>query len=155
LTTAFLQITTTAVAQQKCTTTLECAQRAVESAASLDGSIKALAARLDQLENLTKTLGGGRVLAIAVVKKSNLDIEHSSEGVSFNEKIGVITFPNPRNLKYVPVVSEALENNTQVNRVKDIGQNFFTIVSSSSDTSARLMDAHDFVVAVIGFEKLN
>jgi hypothetical protein len=115
-----------------CETLIKCAEKAVGIASRLDEANQVLSKRITALEEelnkyketndeLTKALGDavkaadlrvsglgrGRILAIVKVKEKSL--VYKSDGLSFDSNTGVVSFPNPNHLVFVPVVSDSRE----------------------------------------------
>jgi hypothetical protein len=91
--TSLVACTSLSLAQQKCTTTLECAQQSVDIAARVDAALASIEGRLSKLETAQAALGNGRILAMAEIKAGKLYF--SSPGVSYDPGSGIFAFLNP------------------------------------------------------------
>ena len=142
-------IQSNAIAQATCKTTLECAQKAVDAAARAEAAVSALEKRMD---SRLLGLGGGRILGIIEVKGGN--VVYASTGVSFDQGSGTITLPNPGNLRFIPIVSDAkdLHYITSTNFIRSIqAPNKFVIWSKALDTGDRNGPPVEFTAIAIGF----
>lgn len=142
-----------ALAQAKCSTTLECAQQAVDAAARADAAVQVLQSRVAKLETLATSLGNGRILAMAQVKNGML--ASASPGVSFDQPSGVVSFPNPRNVAFLPLISDSREAPyiTQMHWIKAIlPPDKFIVRSKAMDTGDRTYSPEDFTAVIVGFE---
>jgi hypothetical protein len=143
-----------ASAQAACTTTVDCAQKAVEAAVRAEAAAKGVEERLNaRIDAFERALAGGRVLAIAYIRERRLS--HSSAGVSFDPTNGVVTFPNPKGLPFVPVISTVrdLHYATEMNYIREVGASSFRVWKTTLDTGDRNSSPADFAAVVIGFEK--
>lgn len=146
-------VQTSALGQAKCTTTFDCAQQSVEAAARALTAVQALEQRIAKLEAFHESVGNGRVLAMIEVKKSKLT--SATPGVAFDPGTGLVSFPNPKSLQFLPVVSDANEDPyiTQTHWIRQIlGPDKFIVRAKAMDTGDRTWPPHDFVAVVIGFE---
>jgi hypothetical protein len=140
-----------------CTTVRDCAQRSEEAALRAGAAVTALTVRINKLEGdikaLSDSLGGGRILAMAEVKASRL--VYNSDGVSFDSGNGTITFPNPNNLKFVPVMSYISENGTYATQTvyaKTFTNNSVVVWQGALDTTGQNGPPRSFTLIVIGFK---
>ena len=141
-------------AQSKCSTTLECAQQAVEAAAKTSAAVQTLQSRIEKLEAFQTSLGNGRVLAMVQVKNGQLQ-STSSPNVSFDQGSGIVSFPNPRNLAFLPIVSDANDAPyiTQSHWIRAIlPPDKFIVRAKAMDTGDRTWPPHNFTAVVVGFE---
>ena len=95
-------------------------------------------------------------LAALTVRAGQL--EAHSDGVSYDPEKGLVTFPNPRSLAFVPAVSDTATKGgpdnyiTTTHFIRDIGRsNQFTVWSKSLDTESRNYPPSDFTAVVAGF----
>lgn len=160
-------------AGQKCTTVLQCSELAVKEAMSARADLKKDKLMIEQLrdqlnkfeaklsavtqtrDSLTSALGGGRILAIAEVEKDtsgNSTLGAHSNGVTFDSKTGVLTFPNPENLIFVPVISHYESAPTTMHYIKAIGSDYVIVMQVALDASARVYAPCCFTAAIIGFQ---
>jgi hypothetical protein len=142
------------LAQSKCSTTLECAQQAVDAAAKADAAVEALQDRLAKLEALETSLGNGRILAMIQIKNGQLQ-SVSSPNVSFDQTTGLVSFPNPRNLAFLPVVSDANDAPyiTSMHWIRAIlPPDKFIVRAKAMDTGDRTYPPNNFAAVVVGFE---
>ncbi|AWM06101.2 hypothetical protein [Bradyrhizobium symbiodeficiens] len=142
------------MAQSKCTSTFECAQQSVDAAARADAAVQALQARVAKLEALETSLGNGRILAMIQVKNGQLS-STSSPNVSFDQTSGLVSFPNPRNLAFLPVVSDTndVPYITQMHWIRAIlPPDKFIVRAKAMDTGDRTWPPHNFTAVVVGFE---
>jgi len=128
----------------------------IAAATKTDADLKALAGKIDSIDASQKSLGGGRILAIAQVKQSKLVL--SSDGVSYDAATGLIAFPNPKKLPFIPVVSGSAEvtyitDTYWIKRV--LGPDKFFVWSHALNTSGADGSSapHDFTALVVGFEE--
>jgi hypothetical protein len=94
----------------------------------------------------------GQVLAAAVVRGGVL-ITHSPN-LSFDHSTGLVTFPNPNNLKATPVVSYISPNAayaTETVYFKEISNTTAIVWQGAQDTSGRNHPPLDFTIVVVGF----
>lgn len=141
-------------AQSKCSSTLECAQQAVDAAAKAGAAVQMLESRIAKLEALQATFGNGRILAMIQVKNGQIQ-PTSSPNVSFDQGSGIVSFPNPRNLVFLPVVSDANDAPyiTQTHWIRAIlPPDKFIVRAKAMDTGDRTWPPHDFTATVVGFE---
>jgi hypothetical protein len=123
---------------------------------ALETQLSALGAQLSASINtqdaVITALGGGRILAIAEVKDSNLRLH--SEGVEYRSASydGIITFPNPKNLMFVPVISDSQQSVyiTAIHWISERGPHSFTV--RANRIGGGILAPGDFVAIVIGFE---
>jgi hypothetical protein len=104
---------------------------------------------------LRQSIGGGRVLAMAVVEQGKL-IRQSDDKISFDAGTGKLTFSNPGNLQFVPIVTSATDapSPTDTHFVQiPFGADNFIVRSKVLDTGPRAGVGHDFSVVVVGFDK--
>jgi hypothetical protein len=142
---------------EQCKTTLDCAQQAVEVAGQAIGAVSVLQARIDKLERdhaaFEKSVGPGRLLGSLQVKASK--IVSSSYGLTFDSGTGVVTFPNPDNLKVVPVMSSISPNNVYVTESvysrTASSPTQVTVWQGAQDTSGRNHAPVDFTLIIAGF----
>lgn len=126
----------------------------IDVLSAIRSQISRLESRLQQMTDVTTAIGNGRILAIARIKGGAL--QTSSPGVSF-EPGGKISFPNPKRLTYVPIVSDSAEypyitSTHWINSIIDFQS--FSVRQKALDTAGaeRTSNPLDFTVAVIGFE---
>jgi hypothetical protein len=116
-----------------------------------------LAATATMQDALSLALGGGRLLAIARVKDSKLVSASPGVALELNPKTnsGTITFPNPKNLKVVPVISDANDAPyiTNMHYVSNIQNNNFSVRRKAMDTGDRTYLPTDFTAIVVGFDE--
>jgi hypothetical protein len=142
-----------ALAQSKCSSTLDCAQQAVDAAARADAAVQALQGRIARLEALATSLGDGRILAMAHVKNGQL--ASASPGVSFDPGSGVVSFPNPKHLAFLPLISDSKEFPyiTEMHWIKAIiPPDKFVVGLKAMDTGNRTSPPDNFTAVMVGFE---
>lgn len=96
-----------------------------------------------------------QILAALRVRSGSL-LEWTA-GVTFVRDPGTVTFPNPRQLKFVPIVTDSQDNTyiTDTHWVRSIqAPNIFTVRAKALDTGGaeRTSPPHDFTAIVLGFE---
>ncbi|NKK97713.1 hypothetical protein GFM02_05395 [Rhizobium leguminosarum bv. viciae] len=107
-----------------------------------NSEIAGIVVRLGQLET--------NVLAAGSVKNGNWAV---SRGVNFDPSSGTITFPNPQNVAFVPIISDISargEYLTESCYVRSVLQNGFILWQGAQDTSGRNHPPVDCTFAVIG-----
>jgi len=143
---------------QKCGTTLDCAQQAVDAAAQANAAMLVLQSRIDgveaELNALKSSLGGERVIAMAEVKGSRLIA--GSPNLTFDSGTGALTFPSPQNPKIIPAVSYISVNGAYATEdvyLKSVvtAPNSITVWQGALDTGGRNHPPNDFTAIVIGF----
>jgi hypothetical protein len=97
----------------------------------------------------------GKVLALVIVKEGK--IESSSDGVSYDPNTGIVSFPNPENLKFVPLISDfgerdhdAYRTATHFLRNDFTAPNKFKVWRTSLDTGDRNMPPDSFAAIALG-----
>lgn len=117
--------------------------------------------KLDSLEIVTEsleasTLQNTQYRILAVVRVDSHKVTYATPGVSFSKSSGVVTFPNPKEMKFVPVISNSLNSSylTEVHFVRQISlPNQFRVWRTALDTGNRNNKPHSFTAIVIGIEK--
>jgi hypothetical protein len=91
------------------------------------------------------------ILAAATVVGGQLDPANSSHGVAFNQATGILSFPNPNNLKFVPLISDthAVAYITSTCWIKEIGPANIVVWQSALDTSGRTWPPTDFTAVIV------
>lgn len=78
----------------------------------------------------------------------------SSKDVNYDAPTGVVTFPNPKKLRFVPIVSDLGKGPTDyitaTHFIQDIGANQFKVARVALDTGGRTSPPSGFTVIVIG-----
>lgn len=141
-------------AQSKCSSTLDCAQQAVDAAAKAGAKAQALEDRITKLETFQATIGNGRIIALIQVKHGTLQ-PTSSPKTSFDQSSGVVSFPNPRGLTFLPIISDAndAEYITSRDYIKSIiPPDKFVVRLNATDTSGRTFPPDNFTAVIVGFE---
>jgi hypothetical protein len=96
----------------------------------------------------------GRVEVLAAVRVQDGTIVSSSDGVKFDRATGIVTFKNPGNLQFVPVITD-FENNayiTETHFVREIVTvDKFKVWRKPLDTGARNGPPTSFTAIVVGF----
>ncbi|HXW72537.1 MAG TPA: hypothetical protein VEK34_14060 [Methylocella sp.] len=105
-------------------------------------------------EKLT-SLSAWHILGIARVKERRLI--YASDGVSYDNSTGMVSFPNPTKLNFVPIVSDSQDYSyiTDTHWIRQIlPPNQFIVVAHALDTGGteKNAPAHDFTAVVVGFE---
>lgn len=142
-----------ALAQAKCSSTLDCAQQAVDAAARADAAVQALQSRVAKLEALAASLGNGRILAMIHIKNGML--ASASPGVSFDQGSGVVSFPNPKSLSFLPLISDSKDAPyiTGMHWIKAIlPPDKFIVRLKAMDTGDRTYPPDNFTAVIVGFE---
>jgi hypothetical protein len=112
----------------------------------------AAAGLAEQVAQLRNEFGPGRILAIAEVRNGQLVF--ATEGTSFDPPNGTLSFRNPKNLKFVPVVSYITPNGvyaTEYVYSKSFGPNSASIWQGALDTGGRNHPPRDFTAVILGF----
>lgn len=119
---------------------------------SADDALLEKISALSSLVDMIKSRG--KVLAIVNVKGTKL--VSSSAGVSYDSSTGVVTFPNPESMPFVPVVSSygngvIYSTETHFLRSDFTAPNQFKVWRSPLDTSNRNSAPDSFTAVAIGF----
>jgi len=106
-----------------------------------------------KLDTINEKITRGGVLATLIVKNRTL---HSSfpDTVTYNSSTGLVTFPNPENLSFVPVISniQELYYNTSTHYIREINPpNQFRVWNTPLDTGGRNSAPYSFSAVVFGF----
>jgi hypothetical protein len=96
------------------------------------------------------------LVTLAALTVEDGKLVRASNGVSFDPETGVVGFPNPRNLKFVPVISDTVSSSehymTTKNFIREIGvSNQFRVWSTALDTGDRNYAPTNFTAIVVGF----
>jgi hypothetical protein len=97
------------------------------------------------------------IVTLAALTVRGGKLASSSEGVSYDSETGVVSFPNPRGLHFVPVISDAAPNDTPhyittTHYIREIGStNQFKVWSTALDTTDRNYAPSYFTAVVVGF----
>jgi hypothetical protein len=129
------------------------AAKAVEACDEVLAKFQQIQAEIDAIK---VSLGGGRVLATAYVRNGMLNGKLSSPNVKFQAP-GVLTFPNPRNLRIVPLLSVVAEyaagyTTSDAYILKDPTSTSVEIRQGAKDTGNRVFPPHDFTAVILGFD---
>ncbi|MBB2823279.1 UNVERIFIED_ORG: hypothetical protein GGD59_006585 [Rhizobium esperanzae] len=111
-------------------------------AALSNSEITGIVNRLGKLET--------NVLAVGSVKNGNWTV---STGVKFDPGSGTITFPNPQNALFIPIISHISERGeylTESCYMRSVVQNGFVLWQGAQDTSGRNHPPVNCTFAVIG-----
>jgi hypothetical protein len=149
----------------QCSTPQECAQKAVEAAAQAVEALKEVQSQLQsfqaEIDALKVSIGGGRVIGIAVVHQGKLNDKVSSPNVTFalNPDVsGTLSFPNPQNLRIVPILSYLSPNGVYATGCAFIknepspSATSVIIRGGALDTSGRVFHPTDFTAIIVGFD---
>ena len=114
-----------------------------------------LESRIDDVEPLITDLRKFQILATLRVEGGTLT--SSSKGVMFNSSSGNVTFENPENLKYIPLVTNLrtdIDYLTTTNFTRQIiSNNEFRVWSTALDTGNRNYPPSYFTVTVIAYKE--
>jgi hypothetical protein len=107
------------------------------------------------LQELVKSLANwnGGILAAGVVRGGQAI--YSSRGTSFDPGTGRVSFPNPKGLKFIPIIAAISPNAQFVTEscyVRSIGPDFFILWQGAQDTSGRNEPPRDCTFTVVGAE---
>ena len=96
------------------------------------------------------------VVTLAALQVKGSQLVSSSSGVTYDPASGVVVFPNPWKLRFVPIVSDTANgaNNylSTTNFVREIGPaNQFRVWCTPLDTGNRNFTPTDFTAVVLGF----
>jgi hypothetical protein len=118
-------------------------------------NVESLATRSDFAQLVADKIQiSGRILAIAQVRGRKL--VYANQGTTFDPSSGTVTFQNPMNLKFVPVMSYISTNNayaTETVYSKSFGPNYVVVWQGAQDTSGNNHPPYDFTLAVLGYEQ--
>ncbi len=106
-----------------------------------------LSARID---SLSANWHGG-ILASGVVKGGNLVV--STDGVTFDSGTGKLSFPNSKNMPFIPIVSALSPNGQYLTGscfTRSTGPNYFILWQGAQDTSGRNNAPTDCTFTVLG-----
>jgi hypothetical protein len=126
---------------QKAVSSLQEAIKALPNVDSLVRSTQEIASSLAKnpqfATDVFKGLGGGRILAMAQIKDGKLISR--SDGVAFDRDAGRLSFPNPKRLTFVPVVSDFNEGVyiTDTHFIRALGPDNIIVWSKPLDTGGR------------------
>ncbi|MGR9503668.1 hypothetical protein ACU8MW_08120 [Rhizobium leguminosarum] len=159
-------------------TVAECAKRMVDIATKLIDENKALRNELNALEArqvdtdkeikklhsdadtaaesiraLTGTVSGGhgKILAAGIVRKSQL--LSGSEGMTYDNISGRVTFPNPKGLKFVPLMASVSPTENYLTEscfTRSFGKDYFILWQGAQDTTGRNEAPRDCTFVVLG-----
>lgn len=120
---------------------------------SLETQLAKLSAGTDKQNSIVTALGKrGRILAMISVHDGI--IVSKSDGVTFDRSSGMVSFPNPEGLPFVPVISDFQRTlyTTQTHFIREIqGANKFTVWQTALDTGDRNWPPSNFTAVVVGF----
>ena len=108
----------------------------------------------DQARDHVASFGVALPLAALTVKEGA--VVSNSKDVKYDIHTGVVTFPNPKNLRFVPIVSDLAPKShadyiTETHFIRDIETtNQFRVWSKALDTGARNNPPSNFTAIVIG-----
>jgi hypothetical protein len=96
------------------------------------------------------------VITLAALTVKGSQLVSSSSGVTYDAQSGVVVFPNPWNLPFVPIVSDTANGSsdylTTTNFIREIGPaHQFRVWSTALDTGTRNFAPTDFTAIVVGF----
>lgn len=95
-----------------------------------------------------------RAKILAMIRVQGGKVVSGSDGVTFDQPNGLITFPNSENRPFVPVISDfqTAQYITETHFVREIaGTNQFKVWRKPLDTGARNSPPSDFTAIVVGF----
>jgi len=110
-----------------------------------DQQFRDLSAKIDDSVWHSGILGAGTI-------RSGQLTDHS-DGVSFDSGSGKVSFPNSKNLRFIPIVSFIAANGqyaTETCFVKGTGANFVVVWQGAQDTSGRNHPPTDCSFAIVG-----
>jgi hypothetical protein len=146
---------TSSTVMAECTTVMECAQQAANSAAKSSAAVMALQARVEKLEMSVQSFGNGRILAILEIVNGDVKIKYP-ENVTYDQTTGHISFSNNTNLKFIPIISDITTSSdpgylTRTHWIVNITPpNGFTVRATALDTGGHVFPATSFTAVVIG-----
>jgi len=101
------------------------------------------------------------IVTLAALRVQGGKLVSSSSGVTYDAQSGIVVFPNPWNLPFVPIVSDAANTAangvpadyiTTTNFIREIGPaHQFRVWSTPLDTGNRNFAPKDFTAIVVGF----
>jgi hypothetical protein len=96
------------------------------------------------------------IITLAALTVKGGQLVSSSSGVTYDAKSGIVVFPNPWNLRFVPIVSDTANGTndytTTTNFIKEIGPaHQFRVWATPLDTGNRNFAPTDFAAIVVGF----
>ncbi len=96
------------------------------------------------------------LVTLAALTVKDGKVVTSSDGVNYDPKTGVVGFPNPRRLKFVPVISDTAGDPdhyiTATHFIRQIGvANQFTVWATDLSTGDYNLAPSNFTAIVIGF----
>jgi hypothetical protein len=99
------------------------------------------------------------IVTLAALQVKGGVLVSSSSGVTYDAQSGVVVFPNPWKLRWVPILSDTANVGaptpdyiTTTNFIREIGPaNQFQVWSTPLDTSNRNYVPKDFTAIVVGF----
>lgn len=97
---------------------------------------------------------GPGIKALAIVSVKGGKIESSSKGVSYDSKTGIVSFPNPENLKFIPLIADIGDTymtETHFIRNDFVSPNQFKVWRTPLDVTARNQAPGYFTAIAIGF----
>jgi hypothetical protein len=102
------------------------------------------------------SMGGGRVLALAEVRGGRLVFQTAGVSYRVSGRDGILSFPNPKGLKFVPLLSDVSETTyiTRTHFFLKIEGNKVRIRDKALDTKGeeRTFAPGSFNAVIIGFE---
>ena len=108
----------------------------------------------DRARDHVASLGAAFPLAALTVREGA--VVSNSKDVKYDRATGVVTFPNPKNLRFVPIVSDLAQKSstdyiTETHFIREIGTtNQFRVWSKTLDTGGRNNPPSNFTAIVIG-----
>lgn len=106
-------------------------------------------------DEISKLAVGGAV-PLAAVTVIDGAVVIKSKGVDYNTATGVVTFPNPQNMHFVPIVSDLAPKNsepyiTETHFIRKVDvTNQFTVWKKALDTGERNSPPSSFTAIVVG-----
>ena len=96
------------------------------------------------------------IVTLAALTVKGGKLVSSSSGVTYDAASGVVVFPNPWDLSFVPIVSDTAggpaDYITSTNFIREIGPaHQFRVWSTPLDTGSRNAAPKDFTAIVVGF----
>lgn len=122
---------------------------------ALEGRIRVLQNNLDAAVANLKAGGDSLVPLAAITVRKGAAVLNSKD-VKYEAGTGVVTFPNPKNLRFVPIVSDLAQETpdhyiTETHFIREIGStNQFRVWRTPLDTSDRNGAPSNFTAIVIG-----
>lgn len=127
-----------------------------EMVTPIEDRLSALEAMVEKQAEQLADLGGARVLAMAELDGKTVIYKSSGIEVSFDGNDAILTFPNPKGLSFVTLLTDvALPQGytTQTHILSGKGPTYVRVRSKALDTGDRQFPPQHFTVAVLGMSQ--